>query len=67
MMKEKVLESPDGTGLDQQVWAWTASNPNVVVKKRHPIARLPLPLNGIKPGEKLLTANAVSMRVDYTD
>jgi hypothetical protein len=67
MMKSRTFDGKDDRDLEEQLWQWRSTNPNVVVKYKHPIERLPLEFRERKPGSKVSAANLVSMRVDYED
>jgi hypothetical protein len=52
MMKSRTFDGKDDRDLEEQLWQWRSTNPNVVVKYKHPIERLPLEFRERKPGAK---------------
>jgi hypothetical protein len=61
-MKSKVFENVELSALEPEVQAWERANPNVTVKKRHPVE---LTLQTRHRGK--LTNSTYSIRVDYID
>jgi hypothetical protein len=68
-MKSETFKGKDKYDLDKQIWDWRSAHPNFVVKKTHPIEKLPVDLS--KPvsqfAKKIPAADCVSIRLDYED
>jgi hypothetical protein len=66
-MESKTFTGKDQYDVDQQMWNWRSSNPNIKVVKAHPAEDLELRMRAPAPNHRPIASpqDRVSVKVDY--
>jgi hypothetical protein len=63
----KTFTGKDSYDLDKQLWDWRSDNPLAVITKVHSDEALLLEMASVRYGEKILSPDLVSRRIEYQD
>jgi hypothetical protein len=63
----KVFTGKDKYDLDKQLWDWRSLHPRARIETTHPDVRLPLEMQGRRPGGILIATDALSRQIDYRE